>query len=508
MTDDPDAMWQPGFEPDDAAEADATEADVAEADAAPSATAEIDPATADHIEIVLDEPTLDSPPATNQITRSRWHRWRAPVTAAAITALALGAFVLIQGGAETERPEAEPVAGADRRRVAGTADRLWTTTIDLTDGIVGVQLVRLTQFLVADRSTVLAVLPAAGDTSIVVGLDALTGDEQWRRPLDFDATAVSIIAVIADTAILEQNDLDGRRLIGIDVATGTTSWELPTRDNGVHVVLSGTNVVTRVSFTGNARLTFIDPTTGEEVSRVSGRLIGTDLAGTWYVEDGRRISAIDLSDGVAGTTEFAERSDGWSGPTAIVDGRVIVLDDDGTLAEAPTVDGPLVALVAAGGDLPDIVSLVATGGPTVMAIGAGKVLGITLVGDDAEIQWTNDASVRVVNVTDRGMLVSISDATLGFVDGADLAVIDPLTGEQLANSGPAPSTEDLPRILGDGFVITNSGQLGLERVGFDLDGSEMWRLPGNDPIQFGDRVMVIVNAGVSGYAFSGFGDAE
>jgi hypothetical protein len=179
------------------------------------------------------------------------------------------------------------------------------------------------------------------------------------------------------------------------------------------------------------------------VPRASGRLIGTDLAGTWYVEDGRRLSAVDLSDGAGVATDVADRSEGWSGPTAIVDGRVIVLDDDGTLAEAPPADGPLVPLVATGGNVPDIVSFVATGGPTLLAIGDGKVLGITLVGDDAEIQWSNDASARVFNVTDRGMLVSISDATLGFADRADLAVIDPVTGENLANSGPAPSTDDL-----------------------------------------------------------------
>ena len=252
-------MWQPGFEPGNAAApADADRLATGTSPARPDDA----PADGEHVEIVLDGPAIEPPPEAARAARSGWRRWRTPIAAVTIAGLAVGTVLVIRQRAETERAATEPVAGADQRRLASSADRLWTTTINLTDDIIGEQPVRLTQFILADRSAVVAFLPAADDTSLAVGLNALTGDELWRRPFDFDATTVNILGVLNDTAIFEQNDLDGRRLIGVDVVTGATNWELPTRDNGVHVILAGTSVITRVSFTGDARLTFIDPATG------------------------------------------------------------------------------------------------------------------------------------------------------------------------------------------------------------------------------------------------------
>ena len=540
MADDPDALWRPGFDgtysrtPDTVPDTEPdTGTSTAPAKSAP-ATAETQPALAHRtstsdVEIALSDPDAGIDAESETQTRTspappgRLGGKRRRIQAAALligVALVAGVVIVAQRNAEPDRATFEPAAGADDRRLPTTAARLWSTTVaaveqfdaDGTSGSGpaggGDARVGLRQFLVDGRSWVVAILPAADDSSIAVGLDPVTGDERWRRSFDFEARAVNLLGVLADVAVIEQNDVSDRRLIGLDTATGDIAWELPTRDNGVHVILSGTNVVTRVSFTGNPRLTFIDPETGEEPARVSGRLIGTDLAGTWFVEDGRRVSKIDLTDGVTEAVLVLEQPDGPVGPTAVVDGRVIVLDDDGTIAEALAGRTELVALVATGGELPDIVSLVPSGGPTMLAIGEGRVLGITIVDDRAEIQWDDQASVRVVNVTDRGMVIAVSDGSLGFVDGADLVVIEPVTGERLANAGPAPGTDDLPRILGDGFVVTNDAQLGLERIGYDLVGTEQWRLASNDPIQFGDRVMVTVSSGADGYTFTGFGDKE
>ena len=401
------------------------------------------------------------------------------------------------------RPEFEEIAGADSRRLPATSTLLWTSKIEAeNDGAPD------PAFVVDGRSTVVVVVDDIGQGSTLVGLDATTGAERWRTQADFEPSAASLLGVIDGVLVIERNDVAVRGLVAIETATGRTMWEFETRDNGVHVILSGTDVVTRISFTGRERLTFIDPLTGVEVARVDGRLLSTDLSGIWFVANNRRVVSIDLSDGYTEPAEIAASGADWIMPTAVIDDRVIVVDTDGALAEARPDATELIPLVAIGGSLPEIVALIATGGPTLMAIGDGEVLGATLSGSDVEIRWRYDASVRVVETTGRGLLVAVSDATNGFADGADLAVIDAVTGELLASIGPAPSEDELPRLLGDGFVLTNDAQLGFERIGYDLDGTELWRLPTNDTVRIGDRILVTISTDANGHTITAFGDAS
>jgi outer membrane protein assembly factor BamB len=419
---------------------------------------------------------------------------------ALVTGVAAGAVWTRDDG--PARPVFEEIAGADSRRLPATSAVIWTSKIDAPNEGASDP-----AFIVDGRSTVVVILDDTTDGATLIGLDATSGAERWRTRADFEPSAATLLGVIDGVLVIERNDLVARSLVGVETATGDMVWELDTRDNGVHVILSGTDVITRVSFTGDERLTFIDPASGGEVARINGRILGTDLSGTWFVSSGRRLLSIDLADGYTEPTEIASSATNWDSPTTVVEGRVIVVDTDGTLAEVLPDSTDLVSLVTVGGNLPDIASLISTGGPTLMGIGDGKVLGATLTGDQVVINWQLDASVRVVDVTRRGLLVAVSDATNGLIDGVDLAVIDAVSGERLAAIGSAPSQDELPRLLGDGFVVTDDAQLGFERIGYDLDGAEVWRLPSNDPVRIGDRIVVTVGTSATGYTVAAFGDA-
>jgi hypothetical protein len=72
------------------------------------ATVDTESDDADHVEIILDEPTPESLPAAKPIARSRWQRWRTPIAAVTNAALALGTVLVPRQGAETERAATEP----------------------------------------------------------------------------------------------------------------------------------------------------------------------------------------------------------------------------------------------------------------------------------------------------------------------------------------------------------------------------------------------------------------
>lgn len=462
-----------------------------------------DSASAPDVEIIVpglhDEGEIvETEPPTRRSPR------RIAVFAAAI-ALASGVAAVAVWSRDNgpDRPMFEEIAGADSRRLPATSALIWTSKINAANDDASDP-----AFIVDGRATVVVILDDVEQGSTLIGLDATSGTERWRTQADFEPSAANLLGVIDGVLVIEHNDLVVRGLLGIETATGETAWELETRDNGVHVILSGTDVVTRVSFTGNERLTFIDPLSGDEVARVDGRILSTDLSGTWFIANNRRVVSIDLSNGYTEPDEIASSGTNWNSPTTVIEDRVIVVDTDGALAEARPDAEDLIPLVAVGGNLPEIVSLIATGGPTFMAIGDGKVLGATLTDDQVDISWQLDASVRVIDVTRRGLLVAVSDATNGFSDGVDLAVIDAVTGERLAAIGPAPSQDELPRLLGDGFVLTNNAQLGFERIGYDLDGAEVWRLPTNDAVRIGDRILVTVGMDAVGYTVTAFGDAS
>ena len=94
--------------------------------------------------------------------------------------------------------------------------------------------------------------------------------------------------------MIERLHPDDRAIVGIDVETGSELWDRPVTEPGLNRVLDGTALVTRIGVSNDAGLTFIDPTSGDEVGSVAGELFSTDLLGRWFVRNGASIVELDL----------------------------------------------------------------------------------------------------------------------------------------------------------------------------------------------------------------------
>lgn len=421
------------------------------------------------------------------------------VVALIVAALVIGGVVVSgRDDPETDRPDVGEIVGADPRRLPERVDALWATTLNERRLEVGRR-----DMLIHERSIV-TVLDGEDEGSAIVALEVDDGSVRWRRSFDFLTPSTRLLGVFDDLVVVEQNDVEVRRLFAVDLADGSTRWELPTADNGIHVAPRGTKVIARVSFTGNERLTFVDPATGDEVARLEGRTVSSDLSGTWYVANNRRIVSVDLVDGWSEPIEVVASGAQFDEPLGVVAGRVLVMDD-GILSEVSTVDGQRTPVVVQpfGNDVAAN-SLFATGESSFIAVGDGRVLGASLDDDAAAatIEWTRPASLRDGAITEQGMVISV------VTDEADpprQLVLDALTGETIVDVAQPESPDESPQILRDGVVVTNS-DLGLERVGYDFDGNEQWRLAAPGTMRLGDRVLVTLEDTPDGYRISAFGD--
>ena len=497
MSGDPDEMWKPGYG-----------GGVIESPSIPTAPPPpqpLPPATrggdvGESAALEFDGVGTQTPvPPTDVPGRSR--RGRALSVLIAVALVVGAAFVLANNRRDSERAAIDAPAGADPRRLPEKAEPLWSTALVERRPGVGPR-----DLLVHDRS-VMAVLDDEAGGSVILTLDADDGAVRWRRTFDFDPTGVRILGGFDQLVVLERNDVRERQLFAIDLSDGSTRWELPTADNGIHVALNGASVITRVSFTGNERLTFVDPATGDEVARVEGRLVGTDLGGTWYVSNSRRVVEIDLSDGWSEPVELVASGATFGETVGVVDGRILVMDD-GVLSEVSPIDGIRTALVVRpfGNDIA-AVSILGVGGSMFVAVGDGRVVGATLGADDeadvVSIEWSRDGSLREAALSSRGIVLSMTDDQTG---PAGRLVVDALTGTTIADAVGPLTDDEVPRIVRDGVVVTNT-ELGQERVGYDLDGTERWRLAAPGAMRLGDRLLVTFEDTPDGSRISAFGDS-
>lgn len=429
------------------------------------------------------------------------------------TLLALVAVRAIVGVDDLEArieqsPSAEssaiPFAGADERQLPDTASLLWQNDVD------GVVANDGSSILVDGRSLVVGifdvnvdVIPVGGAGSVMLGFDAATGEERWRTNLASDAGAFSLLGVLDGTLVLELLDTENRSVIGFDASTGEQQWERATGDPGVHVILDGSSVITRVSFTVNARLTFIEPGSGSEVGRVPGRLFATDFLGRWYVRNDERVSLIDLRDGYSEPVEVGTLGVTDGVAATVVDGQIVVIDGAGFARNsADATLSPLTISLGAGVEPPlGIRRFSPMVGSTFAFSGSDTFFGAELVGDEVEVSWSVDGGVIATSPTIRGLVFVV-----GAEGDLERRIVDGRTGTTLTTLGIADNAAEELISVGNGFVVKRRADLGFERVGLDLDGNEIWSLIGDGPISVGDRVVVSYGPGESGASVVAFGE--
>ncbi|NND76335.1 MAG: hypothetical protein HKN44_15160 [Ilumatobacter sp.] len=509
MATDPDAMWKPGYVPGTPVEP----ADVPEraADPSPSpsrppprAAGAVTTAPTSNDEIVM---AVDGPP---DVPAGRPPRRRLVLGATATLALVAGAAVLIDRS-DQDPPDIGPIAAADDRRIPKSVEARWTTLLPGTGNAVSTRLEIIGQELV-----VVVVDDGSRNRTSISGVDALTGAIRWRRSFSFAPPEVRILDVIDERIILEQVGPSQRKLLGLATADGSVAWELSADEHAFGLVLDGSQLVTRVlrpEGVPDAFATeFLDPVSGATIDIVSGRPLTSDLSGTWLIGGRDGIISIDLSAGWSAPVPVSSSGITVDEQLASIDGRYVVLDELGDLVElVPDPDDPLATrrrLRVSSSDLAQLDAIFPAGGPTFVGVGRGFVVGARLDGDEVASMWRVQASVRTVGITPQGVVLALSEAGAGFLDGVDFIVVDAVTGERLAASGPAPSYDQLPLIVGDGFIVTQEIVGGRERIGYDLDGNELWRLPVSGTLRVGNGLVATLNNTPAGFEVAIYGPDE
>lgn len=435
------------------------------------------------------------------------------LTATGVTELSVTGAVDAAGVSGAVAPlVTEPFPGADPRRLPAQLDQQWRVDVA---GVAATSRTRLSVFGddvvigVFDADSIDAAADDGQAASIVIALDAEDGSERWRTPFDSQARAFEVLGKFGDVIVLERLDTENRAVLGISARTGEVAWERQTNDPGVHIALEGTGLVARVSFTVNARLTFIDPASGEEVGRVPGRLFATDYLGTWYVRNASAVSKLDLRDGWNPPTPYATLWVGDNQPATVVGDRVVAIDN-GTLevlGEDGAPDSVATLGIGSGGVAGldtdwSFMQLSPMVEDAFILVGGRSVFGAQFdENGDADVRWRASGTPIGLLPTDRGL--SIILATDG---GGSQHVIDASTGSEVTAVEMVQGSIQTLQLVGNGVVVKQSALVGFERVGLDLDGNRLWSLVGDGPLAIGAGVVVTYGPSDAGVAITAYGD--
>ncbi|MFK7917946.1 MAG: PQQ-binding-like beta-propeller repeat protein [Ilumatobacter sp.] len=417
-----------------------------------------------------------------------------------------------------ERLVSEPFSGADRRRLPDALNIQWSSSVS------GVAPSSRTQLTVAPDGTVIGVFENAvvGNdtaTSSIVALDGATGTQRWRTAFDSQARAFTVLGVFSGVVALERLDTTNRSVIGLDASTGEIRWERETNDPGVHVVLEGAEIIARVSFTVNARLTFIDPGTGDEVGRVPGRLFATDFEGTWYVRNASTVVTLDLRNGWSDPEPSHRLDVGNLDAATVVDDQLLELDGAVVQISGPVLRSDSVGTapenIAAERSEVEIVpptrftepSSVQRFSPMVgeafLLSGDNAVFGAVLGDGEIELRWKADGAVIDTVRSDRGLTL-----LLGSDGGGTQQVVDASTGRLIVELSMVPGAIETLQMVGNGVVVKQAATVGFERVGLDLDGNRLWSLVGEGPLAIGPGVVVTYGPSDDGLTVTAYGDSS
>ncbi|MEM9041513.1 MAG: hypothetical protein AAGD33_16595 [Actinomycetota bacterium] len=512
-----------------------------ERDHAPTATALVDPSTLgpgsraaddrgvhDRTGVERGEPAADAGASTERTRRSRRSFRRSAIGTIVVAGLvmavvavrtttapgALTGTVTADAAALDESIEpVEPFAGADPRRLPETAPLRWSRELDLVAD-------RGSSVTVHRDETAVGIFAAPTDdaddptVATIVGFDAATGDTLWASDYPTETRSLDPLGVIDDVMVIEWLDTGNRALLGLDLADGAELWRLDTNDVGIHGIVPGTDLVTRFSFSSTPRLTFIDPATGDLAGRVTGRFVGTDYSGRWWIRRAVRdgsLATLDLRDGFADPEPLsgvdAAEPDLLAVvggvPLGTIDGRIVTPDATGVWVDAP-VDSEVDP------DPPDVVFAFSPAADDLFVFaGPGTVYGAVVVSDDdpsgatgpptIDVRWRLGGRVARALPSERGLLLEVEDQ-----GGSGRSVVDGPTGRVLVEVEDIDDG-DLLELVGNGFLTARSAELGVERVAFDLDGREMWSLVGAGPLEVGDGVVVNWSATPNGVRVTAFG---
>jgi len=329
---------------------------------------------------------------------------------------------------------------------------------------------------------------------VAIGLD--DGQERWRALLQ-PATGAHEIVGVADRTVIVRSaagpDMAYRKLFGFDEESGAVLWERGFRGDWSATVEEATGEVyvgvrrPAVSSTGESEVEVLAPRTGDRLHIAAGAFVGTDPDGRLVTRVGDKVLASSVKDrDVLGVVDPTDS------PFTVAGAQVVVADGDGTDLSVYAGSGTARSLPLVGStgiDAPGfVVYLDSMGGSALLVNGDGAVHGAQVGDDSVEIRWRVSGVVLETAPTDRGL--SLQVATEG---GADQRVIDGSTGRTIVDLELRPGALQTLALVANGVVVQDYVDGDLARVALDLDGRELWSLPGSGPFAVGPGVVVDVD---------------
>ena len=394
------------------------------------------------------------------------------------------------GGDVTLGPGDVPLltARCPQQRLPASPDPLWSTEFVDARRVVS-------PVTVTDESVIAIVgfdeLTANGLPSVsVVALGLDDGQERWRAPLQPATGAHEIVGVVDRTVIVRSAagpDMAYRKLFGFDEESGEVRWDRGFRGDWSAAVDESTGVVhvgvrrPAVSSTTESEVEVLEPRTGDRLHIAAGALLGVDSRGRIVTRVGDEVLASSVTE-----RELLGVVDPTGSPSTLVGADVVVAAGNGSELSVLSGSGddrslPLVG--SAGIDAPGfVVDLSQLGGSSLLVSAAGAVHGAQVGDDTVEIRWRVSGVVLDSAATDRGR--SLLVATEG---GADQRVIDSSTGRTIADVVLRPGSLATLGLVANGVVVHDVADGEPTRTALDLDGRELWSLPGDGPLAVGAR---------------------
>lgn len=425
----------------------------------------------------------------------------------------------------------EPFAGAEPRRLPAAVDELWRHRIDTGDGDTGRPVDTAAEAVVIDSRFVVVISgtadPAAKRSTLSL-LDAANGEALWTVEQFLSHESFDVIGA-TDSTLLVESPLASRRVVGFDLDTGAERWTVNETDVQLDAVggsagfelLRGTPFLARRPVVATNSTLLFDPETGREVGRLDGEVIGTDHVGTYYVDVGDAIAVFDLSEGFGPMRLASVAAADPGDPISVVDGKVVIvasgqtgrpggvfvgIDPNGSFSGALDPADRFGAEPADPGRarLPGVIADIAPMvGPTMIVSGSGQMTGAELDGDEIRPAWQRDGIAARTVQTERGTVILVSQN-----GGATQALVDGRTGETITVLTMTPGVLDTLEFAANGVLTRRTSGDGNRLAAVDLDGEEIWSLPGSDPVALGDGLVARVEVTTDEAVVVGYGSGR
>jgi outer membrane protein assembly factor BamB len=419
----------------------------------------------------------------------------------------------------------EPFAGAEPRRLPERVDELWRYRIDTVDGDTDRSAATAAQVEVIDSRYVAVIVGVSAlgtERSTLSLLDATNGEEQWTVELFLGHESFDVIGA-TDSTLLVESFLATRPVVGFDLDTGVERWTMIESNEQLEAhggssgfeLLRGTPFLARRPTVATNPTLLFDPETGTEVGRLDGEIIGTDHLGTYYVDVDDAIAVYDLSEEFGPMRLASVAAADPGDPVSVVDGKVVIVANrqngrPGGVFVGIDPNGSFVGVLDPAdrfgaepgvARLPGVIANIAPMiGSTVIVSGSGQMTGAELDGDEIRPAWQRDGIVSRTVQTERGTVILASQN-----GGATQALVDGRTGATITVLTMTPGVLDRLEFAGNGVLTRRTSGDGNRVAAIDLDGNEIWSLPGSAPVALGDGVVARLETSTDEAVVVGYG---